>query len=87
MQKHLLFILLNINNLTQINVIINTSKDSLKSIHHNKENNPRNKGTPGDAVRAVYSGIIFFLLPYLSPPIPGCWCRLSYNVGEWNKSK
>lgn len=87
MQKHLLFFLLNINNLTQINVIINTSKKSLKSLHHNEENDPRNKGTTGDAVRAVCSGIIFFLLPYLFSPIPGCWCRLSYNVEQWNKKK
>lgn len=40
MQKHLLFFLLN-NNLTDINVTINTSKESLKSIHHSEENNPK----------------------------------------------
>lgn len=63
MQKHLLFFLLNINNLTQINVIINTSKKSLKSLHHNEENDPRNKGTTGDAVRAVCSGLFSSCFP------------------------
>lgn len=63
MQKHLLFFLLNISSLTQINVTINTGKKSLKSIHNNEENNPRNKDTAGDAVRALHSGIIYLLLP------------------------
>ena len=62
MQKYLLLLFTDysyINNLTQVNVTIYTSKESLTAINHKEENHPRYKDTVGDAVRCLYSESLF----------------------------